>query len=99
MAEPTQELLLGYIDAAMTFYERITGKLPTDKQLQVLLAIAGVHVELGLIRTNAEILRMLSSEESEQVLRQIIDELFSLAEPGPLKNTLWARYQRLNRKQ
>ena len=65
MEETTQKQLLGYIDAAMTFYEQVTGKLPTDKQIQVLLAIAGVHIALESIRTNAKILRELSSEESE----------------------------------
>jgi len=99
MEETTQKQLLGYIDAAMTFYEQVTGKLPTDKQIQVLLAIAGVHIALESIRTNAKILRELSSEESEQVLRRIVDELFSIAEPGLLKSALWTRYQRLNSKQ
>src|ERR1700746_840047 len=96
MEEPTQKQLLGFIDAAMTFYEHVTGKLPTDKQIQVLLAIAGVHVALEHIRTNAKVLRELSSEESEQVLRRIVDDLFSIAEPGPLKNALWTKYHRLN---
>jgi len=99
MEEPTQKQLLGFIDAAMTFYEQVTGKLPTDKQIQVLLAIAGVHVALEQIRTNAKALRELNSEESEQVLRRIVEELFSIAESGPLKNALWTRYQRFNRKQ
>ena len=99
MEEPTQKQLLGFIDAAMTFYEQVTGKLPTDKQIQVLLAIAGVHVAFEHIRTNAKALRELSSEESDQVLRRIVDELFPIAESGPLKNALWARYQRLNSKQ
>ena len=61
--------------------------------------IAGVHIALESIRTNAKILRELSSEESEQVLRRIVDELFSIAEPGLLKSALWTRYQRLNSKQ
>ena len=99
MEEPTQKQLLGFIDAAMTFYEQVTGKLPTDKQIQVLLAIAGVHVAFEHIRTNAQALRELSNEESEQVLKRIVDELFSIAEPGPLKNALRTRYQRLNSKQ
>lgn len=99
MTELTQEQLLNYIAATMNFYELVTGKLPTDKQIQVLLALTGVHVALEYIRTTAKALRELSNEEREQVLRRIVDELFSLAEPGPLKNALWARYQRLTNKQ
>jgi hypothetical protein len=35
MEEPTQEQLLIYIDAAITFYERVRGEgeAPTDKQI------------------------------------------------------------------
>jgi ribosomal protein L17 len=28
-----------------------------------------------------------------QALQQIVDELFTITEPGALKNALWARYQ------
>jgi hypothetical protein len=32
-------------------------------------------------------------QEREQKLRQIIDELFALAAPGDVKNSLWRAYQ------
>ena len=38
------------------------------------------------------------TEGREQVLRQIIEGLFQIAEPGAVKNSLWARYQGLDRK-
>jgi hypothetical protein len=38
MTEPTQEQLLTYIDAAMTFYEKVNGQgqVPTDRQIHEL---------------------------------------------------------------
>jgi len=66
MTEPTQEQLLTYIDAAETFYEQITGELPTDKQLQSLLAVCGVHVSFERIKANRDILRELEEEEASE---------------------------------
>lgn len=37
----------------------------------------------------------LSEPTREQALRQIIDELFTQASPGKLKNALWAKYHSL----
>src|SRR5258707_4688094 len=35
-------------------------------------------------------------QEREQVLRQIVEGLFQIAEPGNVKSSLWARYQGLS---
>jgi hypothetical protein len=64
MAEPTQEELLTYIGTAITFYEGVTGQLPTDKQIQALLATCGVHVALERISTNVDIIRELEQEDA-----------------------------------
>ncbi len=32
----------------------------------------------------------------EERLRQIIDELFTIAQPGPLKDALWKSYQNIS---
>ncbi len=34
---------------------------------------------------------------NEHALHQIIDELFQIAEPDPIKNSLWQKYQGLDR--
>ncbi len=52
--EPTQDELLTYIDAAITFYERVAGKVPTAKRLHTLLLLANVQVDLERIKTNLE---------------------------------------------
>jgi hypothetical protein len=67
MEEPTQEQLLTYIDAAITFYEQVRGAdyAPTDKQIQALLAACDVHVPFERIKVNRDILRELEEEESE----------------------------------
>ena len=67
MEEPTQEQVLNYIEAAMTFYERIKGEglASTDKQIQALLAACDVHVPFERIKVNRDIVRELEQEESE----------------------------------
>jgi hypothetical protein len=68
MDEPTQEQLLTYIDAAMTFYERVNGRgrAPSNKQLHELLAACGVYVAFERIKVNRDILRELEQEENEE---------------------------------
>ncbi len=65
MEEPTQEQLLTYIEAAITFYERVKGEglTPTDKQIQALLAACDVHVPFERIKVNLDIIRELELEE------------------------------------
>ena len=67
VAEPTQEQLLTYIDAAKTFYERVkgTGYAPTDTQIHAMLAACGVYVALERIKTNRETLCELEQEEKD----------------------------------
>jgi ribosomal protein S7 len=36
---------------------------------------------------------LTAQNKRAQALQQIVDELFTIAEPGTLKNALWARYQ------
>ena len=36
---------------------------------------------------------LTAQTERAQALQHIVDELFTIAEPGTLKNALWARYQ------
>lgn len=38
---------------------------------------------------------MENLEHIEHRYRQIIDELFSIAAPGPIKNALWQAYQQV----
>jgi hypothetical protein len=66
MEEPTQEQLLNYISAAMTFYKRVKGRgrAPTNKQIQAMLAACDVRVALGRIETNREIIQELEREET-----------------------------------
>jgi hypothetical protein len=66
MVELTQEQLLTCIDAAYTFFDRVTGHVPTTKQVQALLAVAGIHETLESIKTNTHIVLELNlKEESE----------------------------------
>ena len=37
----------------------------------------------------------MTEQDREQQLHQIITELFQIATPGTIKNSLWARYQEL----
>jgi hypothetical protein len=76
------------IDAAMTFYERVTGKLPTDKQIQSLLAIAGLHVAFERIKVNRDIIRELEQEEQEETApgdRPYFSSYLLPARPSPEK--------------
>jgi hypothetical protein len=68
MAEPSQEQLLTYIDAAMTFYQQVKGqgRASTNKQIQALLATCGIHVTLPCINTNREIIQELEQAEEQQ---------------------------------
>ncbi len=69
MAEPSQQDLLTYVNAAITFYERVTGyqsRRPTVTQVQRLLAICGVNVSQARIRTNLDTVAELEQEESEE---------------------------------
>lgn len=36
---------------------------------------------------------LTAQTERAQALQQIVDELFTIASPGAIKNALWARYQ------
>ena len=64
MTEPTQEQLLTYIDAAMTFYEKVNGQgqVPTDRQIHELLAACGVYVAFERIKVNRDVLSELVEE-------------------------------------
>lgn len=55
MADITQEQLQGYIDAAITFYERVAGRLPGSKHVRALLAVAGIHESIERIKYNGYI--------------------------------------------
>ena len=68
MVEPTQEQLLTYIDAAMTFYEKVRGEglAPTDRQIHELLAACGVYVAFERIKVNRDIFREMEQEENEE---------------------------------
>jgi hypothetical protein len=68
MEEPTQEQLLNYIEATITFYERVKGEglEPTDRQIQALLAACDVHVPFERIKVNHDILRELDQEEESE---------------------------------
>jgi hypothetical protein len=69
MAEPSPHDLLNYVDAAIAFYERVTGypgRRPTVTQVQRLLAICGVNVSQAHIRTNLETIAELEQAEEQQ---------------------------------
>jgi hypothetical protein len=72
VAEPTQEQLLTYIDAAMTFYERVkgTGYAPADTQIHALLAACGVYVALERIKSNRETIRELEQEDTRHYMER-----------------------------
>lgn len=57
--------------------------------------------ELTAQTARAELLeaQVKTTKQREQVLQQIIDGLFQIAEPGPVKNSLWARYQGLEQQE
>ncbi len=66
MSELKQEQLMTYIDAAFTFYECINkGRLPTVKQTQKLLEVAGIHETLERIKVCGDIVRELNQGEEE----------------------------------
>ena len=67
MAEPTQEQLLNYIEAAMIFYERVKGqgRAPTDRQIHELLAACGVYVAFERIKVNRDVLSELEEEAED----------------------------------
>ena len=67
MTEPTQEQLLTYIDAAMTFYEKVNGQgqVPTDRQIHELLAACSVYVAFERIKVNRDVLSELVEEAED----------------------------------
>jgi len=62
-----------------------TGKLPTDKQIQSLLAIAGVHVAFERIKVNRDIIRELEQEETPPGDRPDFCSYLLPARPSPEK--------------
>lgn len=47
--EINEEKLTAYIDAAITFYKQVSGKLPLTFHIQRLLGTAGISQPLGIL--------------------------------------------------